>query len=212
MDLQEIIKKFVSYDEMRSKILSPWTKDDKIYVTNGHILLVFPKTYMAGFNLPEGNSETGVDTSVCMYSEGFEEFCLDTLSDAAQGQEPSFTIEPPFEECEDCFGEGEYETSEECDHCHSTGDKTIICQECQGKGHSGNPNPRKGEKIYTPTQTILQLPQREILADWKYINIIQEAMNFFKGTWTVANKNSMAPIHFKQNEEQIDIVLMPMRP
>ena len=211
MNLQQIIKEFVSYDEMRPKILKPWMKDDRVYVTNGHILLSFPPTYIDYFDV-DTEDGAGVDASVCMCSEGFEGFSLDTLSDAIESQDPSYTIEPPFEECEDCFGEGEYDSDEECDHCHSIGTKTVRCHECQGRGHSDIPNPRKGEKRYKPTQTILQLPQREILANWEYINIIQETMELFKGTWEVANRDSMAPIHFKQNEEDINIVLMPMRP
>ena len=211
MDLQEIIKKFVSYDETRPKILTPWVKDDMVYATNGHILLSFPKRYIDGFDV-DTEDGAGLDTSPCMYSEGFEDFSLSLLNDAIKGQDPSYTIEPPFEECEACFGGGEYDTDDECDHCHSIGTKTVRCHECQGRGHSDIPNPRKGEKRYKPTQTILQLPQREILANWEYINIIQETMELFKGTWEVANRDSMAPIHFKQNEEDINIVLMPMRP
>ena len=212
MGLQKIIKKFVSYDKTRSRLLSPWMKDDRVYATNGHILLSFPPAYIDGFDVLDGGSEVGVDTSGCMCIDGFEAFDLATLIDAIKSQEPSFTIEPSFEECEDCFGEGEYETDEECDCCQSVGTKTIRCRECQGRGHSGKPNPREGERIYRPTQTILQLPQREILANWEYLNNIQETMDFFKGTWTVANRDSLAPIHFKQNEEDINIVLMPMRP
>lgn len=212
MDLQQIIKKFISYDETRYRLLSPWTKDDRVYATNGHILLSFPPSYIDGFNVMGGGDEVGVDASACMCSEGFEEFDLSLLSDAIKSQDLSYTIEPPFEECEDCFGEGEYETDEECDHCHSTGIKTIRCHECQGRGHSETPNPRKGEKRYNPTQTTLHLPQREILANWEYLNIVQETMDFFKGTWEVANRDGLAPIHFKQNEQDINIVLMPMRP
>ena len=212
MDLQKIIKKFVSYDEMRPRILSPWIKDNRVYAANGHILLSFPPAYIDGFDVLDGGSEVGVDASVCMCSEGFKGFDLATLSDAIKSQEPSYTIEQAFEECEGCFGEGEYETDDECDHCNSIGTKTIRCHECQGRGCSEKPNPKKGEKIYKPTQTILQLPQREILANWAYINIVQETMDFFKGTWTVANRDGMAPIHFKQNEQDINIVLMPMRP
>ncbi|MCK5606145.1 hypothetical protein KAR91_29875 [Candidatus Pacearchaeota archaeon] len=211
MDLQEIVKKFVSYDEMRPKILLPWVKDDKVYATNGHILLSFPSSYLNGFTV-DADDGAGVDTSGCMCNEGFEVFTLSLLSDAIKSQEPSYTIEPSFEECEGCFGEGEYETDEECDCCHSRGTKTVICCECHGRGHSETPNPRKGEKRYKPTKTTLQLPQREILANWEYLNIVQETMDFFKGTWEVANRNGVAPIHFKQNEQDINIVLMPMRP
>lgn len=212
MDLQQIIKKFISYDETRPKLLTPWMKDDRVYATNGHILLSFPPSYIDGFDVMDGGDEVGVDASVCMCTEGFEGFSLDTLSDAIESQEPSYTIEPDFEECEVCFGEGEYETDDECDHCHSVGTKTITCNECQGRGFLDTPNPRRGEKRYKSTQTILQLPQREILANWEYINIVQETMDFFKGTWKVANRDGLAPIHFKQNEQDIDIVLMPTRP
>lgn len=211
MDLQEIIKKFVSYDTMRPKILSAWMNDDMVYATNGHILLSFPSTYIKGFDVMNGSAEVGVDASACMCSEGFEEFDLSLLSDAIKSQDLSYTIEPPFEECECCFGEGEYDSDEECDQCHSIGTKTVRCHDCQGRGYSEKPNPRKGERIYRPTQTKLQLSQREILADWQYLDIIQETMDLFKGTWTVANRDSVAPIHFKQNEQDINIVLMPMR-
>jgi hypothetical protein len=212
MDLQEIIKKFVSYDETRPRLLTPWLKDNKVYATNGHILLSCPSSYVDGLDVMDGGDEVGVDATECMCIEGFETFDLSLLSDAIKSQDLSYTIEPPFEECECCFGEGEYDSDEECDHCNSIGTKTVRCHECQGRGHSEKPNPRKGERIYRPTQTKLQLPQREIFADWQYLDIIQETMDFFKGTWTVANKDSLAPIHFKQNEEDIDIVLMPMRP
>ena len=208
MDLPQIIKKFVSYDELRPKILSPWIKDDKVYVTNGHILLSFPSSYVDGFTIEYG---IGVDASECMSGGRFKNFALSLLINAIKSQEPSYTIEPSFEECECCFGEGEYETNEGCDHCHSRGTKTVICHECQGSGSTKTPNPRKGEKRYKSTQTKLHLPQGEITVNWEYLTIIQDTMAFFKGIWKVANRDSLAPIHFKQNEQNINIVLMPMR-
>ena len=211
MDLPEIMKKFVSYDHYRNKIQTPWIRDGKVCATNGHILLSCPSSYIDGLDIYMSD-DSGLDPSECMHNGGFEVFNLSFLSDAIKSQDPKFTIEPSFEECEDCWGEGEYETNEECNHCHSIGDKTIRCQECQGRGHSEIPNPRKGEKRYKPTQTTLHLPQREILANWGYLDVIQKTMDFFKGTWKVANRNELAPIHFKQNERDIDIVLMPMRP
>ena len=210
MDLPEIMKKFVSNDLYRNKLLTPWIRDGKVCATNGHILLSCPASYIEGLDIYMSD-DSGLDPSECMHNWDFEVFNLSLLSDAVKSQDPKFTIEPPFEECEDCWGEGEYDTDDVCDHCHSTGTKTVTCQECQGSGRSETPNPRKGMKRYELTKTTLKLPQREILANWEYLNIIQETMNLFKGKWTVANKDNVSPIHFKQNKNDIDIILMPVR-
>ncbi len=211
MKIQELISEFISYDETRPKIRTPWIKDDKVYATNGHILLSFPISHIEGFTV-EMDDGSRINTSQCMEKEGFKKFDLSIFEKALESQSPSHTIEPAFEYCDCCFGEGEFETDEECACCDSVGMKMVRCQECSGSGSSKTPNPKKGEKRYKSTITKMCLPQRIVFADWKYIKIVNEAIKHFGGIWTVANKNNLTPIHFKQNEEGIDIVLMPMRP
>ena len=210
MDELTLISEFISYDETRPKICTPWIKDGKVYATNGHILLSFPTSYIKGFTV-ENDDGTRVDVVMCMEKSGFEKLDSTLIEKALEGGAPSYGIEPAFIDCGYCFGEGEFETDDECMHCNSKDTKTVVCHECKGSGLSGIPNPRKGKKIYTITQTSIYLPQGKILADWKYVNIVSGAMAYFGGEWVVANRNNLSPIHFKQNENGIDIVLMPMR-
>ena len=118
----ELLKKFVSQNDPREYMHSPFNRGEWTYATNGHIAVRVPKI-------------DGVEALPKKHIPNLED-----LFQSAGGNE--FIVlpwMPPLEECQLCSGTG---IAYECEECDGDGEfeygsHTYKCKECDGHGQVG---------------------------------------------------------------------------
>lgn len=200
INIDELLQKFVSTDEQRSKFMKPWRERNQIFASETHILIRV-SGYLTNTDYPQYNS----DNSNKLFPKGLPDGILTaaTLENAISYAPLIDEIDSigKYIECKECDGTGEVEW----EYQHWT--KGFDCPVCHGTGYSQMPREKAtGKKIIDPESSI-KIGQQCFQVG--FLKLILEAMGHCACTQaTVTFGTPTSATRFNLTDE-IDIILMP---
>jgi len=195
MNRPEMLKMFISEDDLRPAMMNPWTWEGQTGATNGHIMILLP-----GVDAEYKPCELGIRSVLTPEVEGIESIDVKSLCAAIERIPKVERLDPEEVECETCDGEGEYE----CFECGSE----VHCDDCDGKG--------KVTKNVKPTGIFIPDDNAKMIIDK-----VPFSVRYLKKILVVAQELNVAEINHKTGPEparghwfmvgEARVLLMPMR-
>lgn len=199
--VDELLKKFVSADDIRPKFMSPWRAADKIYASETHILIRIP-AHLTSTPYPQYPD----DHSDKLFPEAIPNgiISLTSLSEALKEApliDETITVGEDIA-CDECNGTGEVEWD------YKTWSKIFDCPVCDGSGYKDCERQEPtGRKIIYPFASI-RIGQ--VCFKATFIKLLLETMKLCSCDYTtVTLVSSTKPALFHITDE-IDVLLMPI--
>jgi hypothetical protein len=183
MNKQEILKMFVSDDELREWMTVPWNWKGRVGATNGHILVLIP-----GEEAEYSTVKT--DIEVVFPKNITERWTIDvealsgTIKSIPEGER---VIRE--ENCDECFGDCR------CSHCNEG-----KCPNCDGTGKV---------KVYPPNTKIRI---RNTVFAVRYLEIVLKVAEMLGNVQIeLSYDGNVAHAHWIMFNDGVRVILMPMR-
>lgn len=200
INIDELLQKFVSADELRPKFLQPWRHNNHVFASETHILIrVNGNMTIAEYPTLDLNADTLFPTGT---PDGI--IALKPLEDALAlaPMEDEMAYIGEDVDCDECDGNGRVDWS----YRHWV--KRFDCPKCFGTGFTEQRRKLPTGRKVIAKDAAIRIGPHVFRAD--FLNILVEAMRFCdcsQSTVTFGNPRSASLFNLA---EGIDIILMPV--
>ncbi|MBD5414860.1 MAG: hypothetical protein HDR46_01095 [Bacteroides sp.] len=200
INIDELLQRFVSTDDLRPRFMKPWRERDKVFASENHILIRVNGN-MTTANYPEYNSDNTNKLIPTGASDGILSAAIleNAISYAPLVDEKERVIDDV--ECKECDGTGEVEWDYKC------WSKMFECPCCYGTGHIETSRKKATDRKVIDPNAVIKIGPKYFWAG--FLKQILDAMEYCGcKEATVTFGDRIRATRFNLTDE-IDIILMP---